>query len=300
VVNGDQTLMDAIVYGERLPYQWMNGSEMWYRTPANNGGYGEYLSAPNVIMIAIVYNSADAQKIRLYRNGSLYAQHNTGSLIGFDASAKVVIGPRQMLGTEPQGYFNGSITEARVYQGALSAEDIARLHQAGPDSVPDVLPPETSVVVASGATLDLNGGVHSLAALSGAGTVANGSLTVTGALSPGTDGQTPGALNIASDLTLSPAVSLHYDYNASVADTVHVDGTLTITGANTVTLTAINSSCPPSRVTLFTFGALAGRENLADWSLQTQGLDQFEVTLNTDETSVYVRIRRIGTLIKLL
>mgnify|MGYP000927906826 CR=1 FL=1 len=79
-----------------------------------------------------------------------------------------------------------------------------------------------------------------------------------------------------------------------------VSGTLTITGANTVTLTAINSSCPPSRVTLFTFGALAGRENLADWSLQTQGLDQFEVTLNTDETSVYVRIRRIGTLIKLL
>jgi hypothetical protein len=90
-------------------------------------------------------------------------------------------------------------------------------------------------------------------------------------------------LNIASDLTLSPAVSLHYDYNASVADTVHVDGTLTITGANTVTLTAINSSCPPSRVTLFTFGALAGRENLADWSLQTQGLDQFRGDAHDDE-----------------
>ena len=101
----------------------------------------------------------------------------------------------------------------------------------------------------------------------------------------------------APGATLAPSAALTYDYTSAAADSVHVAGTLTIQGTNTVHLAAIGGALPPSRVTLFTFGALAGGENLGGWLVQAPGLHSYEVTLNTDATSIYVRLRKIGTLI---
>ena len=58
----------------------------------------------------------------------------------------------------------------------------------------------TTVEVMAGATIDFNQNVQTLAGLSGSGTVSNGTLTVTGTITPGGDG-TVGTLTVASDLT---------------------------------------------------------------------------------------------------
>ena len=299
VGNQDLSVFDAIVYGERLATQWMNGSDMWYRTPENNSGAGEG-TVSNLVMIAIVYDSAaTANKVRLFRNGMLYGEHNQGALVSFADTAKAVIGPRHVENGNPRGYMNGSVTEARVYAAALSSVEVAALYAAGPDAVPQVVPPDASVAVSSGATLNLNGGSHTVGTLAGAGAIENGSITVTGALAPGDVGQATGTLTVRSGLTLAETAALNYDYTQAGADSVQVAGTLTIQGANTVTVTPVGSELPPSRITLFTFGALAGGENLANWSVEAPGLKSYDITLNTTETSVYVRLRKIGTLVLL-
>jgi hypothetical protein len=123
---------DAIVYGERTGGQWMNGSENWSRTPTTNGGALETLVAPDEIMMVITYDSSAANKIKLYRNGVLYAEHNQGSLISHAAGEKVLIGPRNWSKWD-DGYMNGYINEARIYDKALTASEIAVLYALGPD-----------------------------------------------------------------------------------------------------------------------------------------------------------------------
>jgi len=300
IVNSAQTVMDALVYGEETARQWMNGSDMWYRTPygtgVGNGGALESAASTNEIMMVIVYDSAAANKIQLYRNGVLYAQHNKGALVSFEDTAKAVFGPRHTDHTGmPQGYLNGKVNEARVYRTGLTAAQVAALHAAGPDSIPQMLPSDTSIAVAAGATLDLTGGGQTVAALSGAGTVANGAVTVTGILAPG-DAGSAGTLTVEPGLSLPADTALSYDYTDTAADTVHVSGTLTIQGTNTVTLVAIGAALPPSRVTLFTFSALAGADPLGSWKVEGLGLSAYKVDLEKNATSLYLRIRRVGTL----
>jgi hypothetical protein len=128
---------DAIVYGERTGGQWMNGSENWSRTPANNGGALETLVAPNEIMMAITYDSSATNKIKLYRNGVLYAQHNQGAGVSHAAGEKVLIGPRAQ-SQYNDGYMNGYINEARIYDYALTDVEIQGLNTLGPDTLPGV------------------------------------------------------------------------------------------------------------------------------------------------------------------
>jgi hypothetical protein len=142
-VGNTDSPFDAIVYGERTAGQWMNGSEGWYRTPANNGGALETLSEPIPIMMAITYDSSAVNKIKLYRNGVLYAEHNQGSLISHAAGVKVLIGPRNWTGW-PDGYMNGYIDEARIYDKALTASEIAALYALGPDLL--VRPPSGTLI----------------------------------------------------------------------------------------------------------------------------------------------------------
>ncbi|MCF7734347.1 MAG: LamG domain-containing protein [Akkermansiaceae bacterium] len=118
---------DAIVYGERTGGQWMNGSGGFNRTPENNGGALENLIAPNEIMMAITYDSFATNKIKLYRNGVLYAEHNQGSLTSHAAGEMVLIGPRNWSGWD-DGYMNGYINEARIYNYALTDSEVAALY----------------------------------------------------------------------------------------------------------------------------------------------------------------------------
>ena len=133
VASSDYNVFDAIVYGERTATQWMSGSDGWARTPENNGGAGETLATPNPIMLAIVYDSAAANRIRLFRNGVQYSEYNPVSLVAFDEFSKVLIGPRHYSAGAYRGYMNGSVDEARVYATALSGNQVAALYAQGPD-----------------------------------------------------------------------------------------------------------------------------------------------------------------------
>ncbi len=128
------SVFDAIVYGERAPNQWMNGSERWNRTPANNGGDPETLDEPGVIMIAIAY--AKDRSVTIYRNGTIYASVAQGALVHFGANVVALMGPREGSGSNYSGYFNGYVDEARVYDVALRPSHIAALAAQGPQAMP--------------------------------------------------------------------------------------------------------------------------------------------------------------------
>ena len=136
--NGQWTVFDAIAYGERTGRQWMNGSDMWYRTPENNGGTLETAESTNEIMVAMVFDASSGNQVRIYRNGALYAQHVPAFLVSFDANAVALFGPRvSWEDGEAWGYLNGKVNEARVYNTALSAAQIAGLQAEGPNPTTD-------------------------------------------------------------------------------------------------------------------------------------------------------------------
>jgi hypothetical protein len=133
--EGIADTFDGIVYAERMPRQWMAGSDFFNRTPmADNGGLEETVSEPDEVMVAIAYEQFG--EIAIYRDGQLYAEYETGSppayLGGF---ADVLIGPRhedRIDAGGPMHFIDGFINEARIYDGALNAEQISDLFNAGP------------------------------------------------------------------------------------------------------------------------------------------------------------------------
>jgi hypothetical protein len=133
--EGITDTFDGIIYAERTPRQWMAGSNNFARTPiADNGGPEETVEEPGEVMVAIAYELLG--NIAIYRDGQLYAEYETASppayLGGF---ADVLIGPRhedRIDAGGPMHFFDGFINEARIYDGALSSEEIFDLFHAGP------------------------------------------------------------------------------------------------------------------------------------------------------------------------
>ena len=127
---------DAIVLGEREPGRWMAGSEFFHRTRDQNAA-AETARPGQLVHFAIVY-SAD-NKIVLYRNGVVYSAYTP---TGTDAAlqtyapheARVLIGLRHTGGGNAN--FAGDVAEARLYDRALTAAELAASFKAGPTKVP--------------------------------------------------------------------------------------------------------------------------------------------------------------------
>ncbi len=143
-------VFDGIVFGERTPGQWMNGSNGFARTPVDNGGATE--TSTGEVMMAIV-QEADGT-ISIYREGDLYATYAaTGPIDYTGGVADVLLGLRHediaggsgTVGGADQ-FLAGLIDEARIYGTALSEEDIALLFQLGPNALQAV--PEPSSLLA--------------------------------------------------------------------------------------------------------------------------------------------------------
>ena len=127
-------------------------------------------------------------------------------------------------------YFKGNIDEVKIYDSALTAEQIYADYRCALPRTGDVIDPSTEVAVASGATLTVDGATQTLADLSGAGALElmnDAKLTLApaaGATFGGAIGGC-GTLAIANDMTLSGSCDL------SPAGTVEVaDATLTVSG----------------------------------------------------------------------
>jgi autotransporter-associated beta strand protein len=126
-------------------------------------------------------------------------------------------------------WYNGDIGELLVYNSILSTNDRQRVESylmakwLGGSNTNQ--PAGGSVVLASGTLLDLDGQSLTFAGLSGSGTVSNGTLTVTGSISPaGTN--VIGTLTVKADTTLSG--KLVVDLNANTSDLLDVQGNLTL------------------------------------------------------------------------
>lgn len=119
---------DAIVFAEKDAQQWVAGSNFFKRSerlnaPAETAKPGEF------VHVAVTY-AADG-KIAFYRNGQPYgASYAKPPLLEFPAdSARVLLGLRHK--GAGNGFFAGEIEEARLYDRALNAEEIAASYRAG-------------------------------------------------------------------------------------------------------------------------------------------------------------------------
>jgi hypothetical protein len=131
---------DGIVYGERAPRQWMNGSNGFSRSVPDNGGPQETITEPGEVMLAITYKADNS--IQIYRDGALYASAanaSQGALNTYQGGlADVIFGRRHDGAGNP---LNGYINEARVYKGVMTDQEIQDLFFNGPDLTPSDPPP---------------------------------------------------------------------------------------------------------------------------------------------------------------
>jgi sucrose-6-phosphate hydrolase SacC (GH32 family) len=126
---------DAIVLGELAPARWMAGSDFYHRTLKEQESIPAETASPETfVQIAVVYAG---REVTIYRNGQLYARHAfSGEPRSFGPASHVGIGKRH----RRQGgsnRFAGAIEDARIYDRALTREQIAALE---PDQPGDIAP----------------------------------------------------------------------------------------------------------------------------------------------------------------
>jgi hypothetical protein len=133
----DGRTFDGIVFGERESRKWMAGSE-FYRRTRDLVAAAETAKPGELIHVAIVYG-ADS-RIAVYRNGVAYADAYLPA--GTDATlrtyaadeSRVLIGLRHT--GAGNGFLTGEVAEARLYDRALTAAEVAASSRAGPTEVP--------------------------------------------------------------------------------------------------------------------------------------------------------------------
>jgi mono/diheme cytochrome c family protein len=133
----DMQEFDAIVYGEREPQKWIAGSSAFQRTKDLIAPV-ESAPAEAVVHIAIVY-AADSS-ITVYRNGEPYAASympegpNSTLRTFLSGKSRILFGLRHY--GAANGFLNGEIVEARLYDRALTAAQVRASHLAGPHKSP--------------------------------------------------------------------------------------------------------------------------------------------------------------------
>ncbi len=132
VETSNGAVFDAIVFGEKSPRKWVNGSNNFLRSRPLEG-VTETAKPGELIHLAVAYR-ADGT-IAFFRNGQPYdAPHKPDApLVAFPADARVLLGRRHTGGG--RAFLAGEIDEARLYDRALTAEEIAASFKAGPVGV---------------------------------------------------------------------------------------------------------------------------------------------------------------------
>ena len=123
-------VFDAIVFAERKPRQWMAGSDHYRRT-RDPDGPDETAEPGQLVHVAVTYEASG--RIQVYRDGAPYGKAYTpaGETPTFKAgTARVLFGKRHTGGG--RSFFLGEIAEARLYDRALTADEVAASAKAGP------------------------------------------------------------------------------------------------------------------------------------------------------------------------
>ena len=121
VQDGDR--FDGIVFAELASARWMAGSNSFQRTKRNQQDYAEERAdGATLVQLALVYRG---DLILLYRNGALYAAHQAKNIDLLSSKNNItVFGLRHVGGN---GAFGGSIEDARIYDRALTVDEVKSL-----------------------------------------------------------------------------------------------------------------------------------------------------------------------------
>ena len=129
-IDDARSHFDGIVFGELAPGKWMPGSDRFRRTEKQqNDWIAETADPETLVQVAITYQG---KQVTLYRNGEIYAQYTMASPPQeFGRDSLVVVGKRH-LDQGDDARFVGTIEDARIYDVALTAEQIAALEPNQP------------------------------------------------------------------------------------------------------------------------------------------------------------------------
>ncbi|MEM7013094.1 MAG: DUF1549 domain-containing protein, partial [Verrucomicrobiota bacterium] len=133
VERNDAHGFDSIVFGERQPQKWIAGSDGFRRTRDLRAA-AEKSKPDALIHVAATYQIDGT--ITFYRNGQSYGDFYKPDvpLLTYEpGKAFVLLGLRHS--TSGNGHLKGEIDEARIYDRALSSEEIAESFAAGPKIV---------------------------------------------------------------------------------------------------------------------------------------------------------------------
>ncbi len=120
-LNGE--IFDAIVFGEKEPERWMAGSNGFARTQSLKGP-PERDAQGRVVHLAIVYEASG--KVIAYREGRSYGEsYQTSGPVAFKAGQAHVLFGLQHSPVSPSRLLRGSIERARLYDRALTADEVA-------------------------------------------------------------------------------------------------------------------------------------------------------------------------------
>ncbi|MBT7983624.1 MAG: LamG domain-containing protein, partial [Akkermansiaceae bacterium] len=132
-VTADQ--FDGIIFAERQPNRWMNGSSNFRRTQDFNPG-GEETVTGEEVMMAITYEDIGGGQVKVtgYRNGEEIGTYNSANLRTWPSGdAEIIFGKRHgnRMPAGP-GALDALIHEAQIYGAAGNADEIMDLHLSGP------------------------------------------------------------------------------------------------------------------------------------------------------------------------
>jgi sucrose-6-phosphate hydrolase SacC (GH32 family) len=131
IQRGDQ--FDAIVFGERAVGKWMAGSDGFTRTQGNQQANAvEKADSKTPIQMAVVYQG---NQISVFRNGEPYAAYaaNNIDLLSFKDNMAVFGLRHEGAGTGQP--LRGSIEDARIYDRAMTADEIKQLRPNQPSEI---------------------------------------------------------------------------------------------------------------------------------------------------------------------
>jgi len=120
----DGPVFDGIVFAELAVGKWMVGSDVYRRTKKEQADSPvEKADSKTLIQMAIVYKG---DQISVYRNSKLYESHKAKNVDLLSRKSNIVVfGLRHVGGGS--GSIGGSIEDARIYDQALTADQIKSL-----------------------------------------------------------------------------------------------------------------------------------------------------------------------------
>ena len=130
---GDQ--FDGIVFGERVAGKWTAGSDFYRRTQEDQQANAvEQADPKTLIQMAIVYKG---NQVSIYRNGEPYASYETRNIDLLTPEDNIAVFGLRHVGAGFGQTLRGSIEDARIYDRALTVDEIKKLE---PNKQGDIKP----------------------------------------------------------------------------------------------------------------------------------------------------------------